>query len=70
MLKNMGMIDRIIRVILAIVVAILFFTRQISGVAAIILGIIAIIFILTSIFGFCPLYFPFGISTKKKEADK
>ncbi len=68
--KNMGMIDRIIRVILAIVVAILFFTKQISGIAVIILGIIAIIFILTSIFGFCPLYFPFGISTKKKEAAK
>ncbi len=67
MKKNMGAADRIIRTILAIVVAVLYFTNQITGTAAIILGIIAIIFLLTSFVGFCPLYAPFKISTRKKE---
>ena len=64
---NMGAIDRIIRIILAIVVAVLFFTDQITGVAAIILSILAIIFLITSTTGFCPLYIPLKISTKKKK---
>lgn len=64
---NMGAIDRIIRTILAIVVAVLYFTNQISGVAALILGILALIFLITSITGLCPLYIPFKISTKKKK---
>jgi small-conductance mechanosensitive channel len=68
MKKNMGSADRIIRILLAIVVAALYFTKQLSGTAAIILGIIAIIFLLTSAVGFCPLYVPFKISTRKKQA--
>ncbi len=64
--KNMGNIDRVIRVILAVVVAVLYFTNLISGTAAIILGILAIIFVITSLIGFCPLYVPLKISTKKK----
>ena len=67
MKKNMGTADRIIRTLLAILVAVLYFTNQISGTAAIILGIFAIIFLLTSLVGFCPLYVPFKISTRKKE---
>lgn len=62
----MGSVDRIIRIILAVVVAVLYFTNQISGTAAIILGILAIIFLLTSLVGFCPLYVPFKLSTRKK----
>ncbi len=65
MKKNMGVVDRIIRTILAVVVIVLFATKQITGVVAIILGILAIIFLLTSAVGFCPLYLPFKISTKK-----
>ncbi|MBW1815297.1 MAG: DUF2892 domain-containing protein [Deltaproteobacteria bacterium] len=65
MKKNMGTIDRAIRVILAIVVAVLYFTNAITGTVAIILGIFAIIFIVTSFIGFCPLYVPLKISTKK-----
>ena len=68
MKQNMGLIDKIIRVVLAVVVAVLFFTGQITGLAAIILGIVAVIFVLTSIVGVCPLYLPFGISTKGKES--
>jgi small-conductance mechanosensitive channel len=67
MKKNMGTIDRLTRTILAVVVAVLYFTKQITGVAAIVLGILAIIFLLTSAVGFCPLYVPFKISTRKKE---
>jgi hypothetical protein len=63
MKKNMGTIDRIIRILLAILVIVLYLTGNITGLAAIILGIIAVIFILTSIVGFCPLYLPFKIST-------
>jgi uncharacterized membrane protein len=63
MKKNMGTIDRIIRILLAIVVFILYMTGSITGVAAIILGILAFVFIITSLIGFCPLYVPFKIST-------
>jgi hypothetical protein len=62
MKKNMGTIDRIIRILLAIVVVILYMTSSITGVAAIILGILAIVFIITSLIGFCPLYVPLKIS--------
>ena len=66
MKKNMGSADKIIRIVLAVVIAILYFTNQISGVAAIVLGIFAVIFLLTSLMGFCPLYAPFKLSTAKK----
>ena len=62
----MGSADRIIRVLLALVVGVLYFTDQISGTAAIILGLFAVIFLLTSVVAFCPLYLPFKISTLKK----
>lgn len=67
MKKNMGTVDRVIRILLAVVVAILYSTNQISGTLAIILGLFAVIFVLTSFIGFCPLYVPFKLSTKKAE---
>lgn len=66
MKKNMGSIDRTIRTIIAIIVAILYFTGVISGTVAIILGVLAIVFLLTSFIGTCPLYLPIGLSTKKE----
>ena len=66
MKKNMGTIDRVIRIVLAIVVAILYLNGSITGTVAIILGILAVVFIITSLIGFCPLYLPFKISTIKK----
>ncbi len=66
MTKNIGTIDRVIRFVFAIVVAVLYFTGVISGALAIILGILAVVFLATSIIGFCPLYVPFGLSTNKK----
>lgn len=68
MKKNMGSADRVIRILLAVVIAILYFTNQISGTTAIVLGVLAIVFIATSFISFCPLYLPFGLSTCKKEA--
>jgi hypothetical protein len=66
MKKNMGSVDRGIRILAAIVIAVLYVTNQITGTAAIILGILAIVFLLTSFVAFCPLYLPFKISTKKE----
>jgi len=65
--KNMGLIDKIVRIAAAVVVAVLFFTGQISGTAAIVLGILAIVFIGTSLIGTCPLYIPFKIDTRGKK---
>lgn len=59
----MGMADRIIRVIIAAIVAVLFFTGIISGVLGIVLLVLAGVFVLTSLVSFCPLYAPFGIKT-------
>ncbi len=67
MKKNMGLADKAIRILVAAVIAVLYFTHQISGTAAILLGVLAIVFTLTSLMGTCPLYLPFGISTKKKD---
>jgi hypothetical protein len=67
MKQNMGSIDRGIRVLVAIVIAILYVTDQITGTAAIIFGIFAVIFLLTSAVAFCPLYLPLKLSTKKEE---
>ncbi|GAB4429337.1 MAG: DUF2892 domain-containing protein [Bacteroidia bacterium] len=61
----MGTIDRIVRVLLAVVVGVLYFTNVISGTLAIVLGVLALVFIGTSLVSFCPLYLPFGISTAK-----
>jgi Na+(H+)/acetate symporter ActP len=66
MKKNMGTVDRILRVTVAVLIGVLYLTGQISGLAAIVLGIIAIIFVATSIVSTCPLYVPLGISTRKE----
>jgi hypothetical protein len=67
MTPNMGIADKVIRILVAIVIALLYFTNLISGTVSIILLILAGIFIITSFISFCPLYLPFGISTRKKE---
>jgi hypothetical protein len=66
MLTNMGKTDRVIRVLVAILIAALYYTGTISGTTAIVLGIIAIAFVVTGLIGFCPAYFPFKISTRQK----
>ncbi|WP_441730906.1 YgaP family membrane protein [Flavobacterium sp. W22_SRS_FP1] len=67
MKKNMGLIDKIIRSLIAAFIAILYFTNLISGTVALVLGAFAIIFIITSFVSFCPLYTPFGINTRKSK---
>ena len=64
-MKNMGNLDRAVRVLAAVVVGMLYFTQVISGTVAIVLLVVAGIFILTSLVSFCPLYYPFGINTCK-----
>lgn len=68
MKPNMGTLDKAIRIILAVVITTLYFTNQISGIIAIALLVLAGIFIVTSFISFCPLYWPFGISTQKEQA--
>jgi hypothetical protein len=65
MKKNMGTVDRGIRISLAIIVAILYFNGKISGITAIVLGIFAIAFFITSFVGHCPAYTLLGIKTLK-----
>jgi uncharacterized membrane protein len=67
MKKNLGSVERILRVFVALVVAILYFTNQISGIAAAVLGVIAVAFILTSSAGFCPIYASLRFFAKKSE---
>jgi hypothetical protein len=69
MKKNMGTIDKSVRILIALVVAVLFFTNVISGTLALVLLILSAVFLLTSFISFCPLYIPFGINTigKKKK---
>lgn len=70
MKKNMGTIDKVIRIAIAIVIAALYFAGQISGTVAIIGLVLAGVFIVTSLIGFCPLYLPIGLSTLKKKDNK
>ena len=65
MKKNMGTADRVIRVLIAAVIAVLFFTGVVKGTFGIVLLVLAGIFVLTSLISFCPLYAPFGLSTCK-----
>jgi hypothetical protein len=66
MKKNMGTVDKVIRVLVAVIILILYFTHVVSGTLAVILLILAGVFVVTSLLGFCPLYLPFGLSTRKK----
>lgn len=67
MKQNMGSADRIIRAIVAAVIAILYFQEVITGTLGIVLLIVAGIFLLTSFISFCPLYLPFGLRTNRKK---
>jgi hypothetical protein len=67
MKKNMGSVDRMIRLILALVIVILFLSNIIMGTLAIVLMVIAAILVLTSLISFCPLYALFGVNTCSKK---
>ena len=63
MKKNMGNTDRIIRLLLAAVVAVLYFTNTITGTLGIVLLVLAGVFVLTSLISFCPIYALVGLNT-------
>ena len=63
MKNNMGLTDRVVRVIIAAIIGILYFSGILSGTLGIVLMVIAGVFVLTSLMGFCPLYAPFGLNT-------
>ena len=66
MKKNMGTVDRVLRTIIAIAIGVLWYTNRISGTLAIVLGIAAVAFLITSFVSWCPAYMPLGLSTCKK----
>ncbi len=67
MKKNMGTIDKALRIVVAVVIASLYFANVLTGTLGIVLLVLAGIFVLTSLIGSCPLYFPLGINTGKKK---
>jgi hypothetical protein len=67
MKKNIGNLDRIIRVVVAAIFAGLYFTGTVTGTAGIILLVLGAVFVLTSVVSFCPLYVPFGLNTCSKD---
>jgi uncharacterized membrane protein YkgB len=69
MKKNMGSADRTIRILIAIGIAVLYFTGVIGGVLAIILGIIALVFLITGFTAHCPGYVPLKMTTRRKPPD-
>lgn len=66
MKKNMGTIDRVIRTVVVLAIVVLYFTGQISGTLAIVLGIVAAAFLVTSFFSWCPAYALLDLSTRKE----
>jgi len=69
MKKNMGSADRGVRIVIALAIGFLYFSGRIGGTLAIVLGIVAVAFLVTSLVGWCPGYLPFGLSTCKKSGD-
>jgi hypothetical protein len=67
MKKNMGVFDRSIRTIVALIIVVLIVIKALTGTIALILGILAAVFVLTAAIGFCPLYVPMKLSTLKKK---
>lgn len=68
MIKNMGSADRTIRVLVALVIAWLYYAGKISGTLAFILLVVAVMFVITSLVSWCPGYLPFKFSTRKPPA--
>ncbi len=65
MTKNMGTLDRALRTLIAVLIGVLYFTNVIDGTVALVLGIVAVLFLVTSFVSRCPGYLPFKISTRK-----
>jgi hypothetical protein len=70
MKKNLGVTDRIIRLIAAVLLAALYFSGTFTGILAIVLVVLSITLVATSLISFCPLYLPFGLNTVEKKANE
>jgi|WetSurMetagenome_2_1015567.scaffolds.fasta_scaffold240842_3 hypothetical protein len=68
--KNVNSTDKVIRILLAVVLGILIFTNQVTGILAIIFGVMAVVLVLTSVLSFCPIYAMLNLSTLKKSDKK
>ena len=69
MKKNMGTIDKAVRLVVAAIIILLYFTNLISGTLAVVLLVVAAILAITSLIGICPLYMLFGINTLSKKSN-
>ena len=67
MIQNMGSLDRILRTVAALVVGVLYATGTLGGTTALVLGVGAVAFLLTSFVGTCPVYLPMGLSTRHEQ---
>ena len=67
MKTNMGIIDRVVRIVVALIFIGLYFANVVTGTLAIVLFVLAGVFTLTALIGFCPFYWPFGINIWKKK---
>ena len=67
MKKNVGTVDKVIRILIAVTVVVLYFTHVISGALAIILLIVAAILAVTGLVSICPIWLALGLNTNKKE---
>jgi hypothetical protein len=67
MKKNLGILDRSIRIVLALAIIVLIVAKILTGTPALVLGILAAVFALTAAIGFCPLYCPLKLATLKKK---
>jgi hypothetical protein len=65
MKKNMGGTDKVIRILIAIIFFLLYFTGVVAGTLGGVLVALGVVFVITSLVGVCPLYLPFGINTCK-----
>lgn len=63
MKKNMGSADRIVRILIALLAAYLYYAGIVTGTLGVVLIVVAVVFVLTSLVSFCPLYAIFGINT-------
>jgi di/tricarboxylate transporter len=67
MKKNIGTVDKVIRILIAVVVVTLYFTNVISGTLAIILLVLSAVLVVTSLISVCPIYLLLSLSSRKKE---
>jgi fatty acid desaturase len=69
MKKNMGFTDKIVRIVVALIIAALYYMDVLTGTLGLVLLVLAGVFVLTSVFSICPLYLPFGLRTNASDKE-